>query len=89
MLVPSKFPLWLRWTYPVPFHTYVFRSLMFNEFHGDELGSAVLGSYEINDTNMVHDSIVLLCYTLVIHLLCILKIAFGHTRRVSSRVKDA
>jgi hypothetical protein len=62
---------------------------MFNEFHGDELGSAVLGSYEINDTNMVHDTIVLLCYTLVIHLLCILKIAFGHTRRVSSGVKDA
>jgi ABC-type multidrug transport system ATPase subunit len=89
MLVPSKFPLWLRWTYPVPFHTYVFRSLMFNEFYGDQLGSAVLESYEIESTNVGHDMVVLLCYSLIIHALCILKIAFGHTRRITNRIKDA
>ncbi|KAL3805403.1 hypothetical protein HJC23_009110 [Cyclotella cryptica] len=65
MLVPSKFPAWLRWTYPVPFHTYVFRSLMFNEFNGDLLGSKVLLSYEIEDTSIGHDVLVLFCYGLV------------------------
>ena len=38
---------------------------MFNEFHGDELGSAVLDSYEIPDTNIKHDCVVLLCYSVV------------------------
>lgn len=65
MLVPSKFPVWLRWTYPVPFHTYVFQSLMFNEFTGDSLGSRVLISYEIEDTSIRQDLVVLLCYGLV------------------------
>jgi hypothetical protein len=89
MLVPSKFPLWLRWTYPVPFHTYVYRSLMFNEFHGDQLGTEVLRSYEIQATNIGHDMVVLLCYGLVIHILSILKIAFGHTRRITNRIKES
>eukprot|EP00804_Cyclotella_cryptica_P001113 CCRYP_008394-RA/>CCRYP_008394-RA protein AED:0.08 eAED:0.08 QI:34/1/1/1/0.75/0.6/5/484/717 len=65
MLVPSKFPTWLRWTYPVPFHTYVFRSLMFNEFDGDTFGNEVLHMYEIEDTSVSHDMVVLLCYGLV------------------------
>lgn len=65
MLVPSKFPVWLRWTYPVPFHTYVFRSLMFNEFSGDTSGSEVLQLYEVEDTAVSHDMVVLLCYSLV------------------------
>lgn len=71
MLVPSKFPPWLRWTYPVPFHTYVFRSLMFNEFAGDPFGTTVLHSYEIEDTRVGHDMIVLFCYGLVRNSYCI------------------
>lgn len=89
MLVPSKFPVWLRWTYPVPFHTYVYRALMFNEFHGDPMGSEVLRSYEIQDTNTGHDMVVLLFYGLLIHILSILKIAFSHTRRITNRSKEA
>lgn len=65
MLVPSMFPQWLRWTYPVPFHTYVFRSLMFNEFHGRPLGVGVLQSYEIESTSIGRDMVVLLCYGVV------------------------
>lgn len=65
MLVPSMFPSWLRWTYSVPFHTYVFRSLMFNEFRGDALGERVLQSYEIEGTSIGHDMVVVLCYGLV------------------------
>jgi hypothetical protein len=118
MLVPSKFPVWLRWTYPVPFHTYVFQSLMFNEFTGDSLGSGVLISYEIEDTSIRQDLVVLLCYGLVslwlrqknslysllrqlnlflssllckqiIHVLCMLKVVFGHTRQMKKRLKQA
>eukprot|EP00804_Cyclotella_cryptica_P001112 CCRYP_008394-RB/>CCRYP_008394-RB protein AED:0.09 eAED:0.09 QI:34/1/1/1/0.6/0.66/6/406/716 len=89
MLVPSKFPTWLRWTYPVPFHTYVFRSLMFNEFDGDTFGNEVLHMYEIEDTSVSHDMVVLLCYGLIIHLLCMLKIAFGHTQRITKRMAGA
>jgi hypothetical protein len=65
MLVPSMFPQWLRWTHSVPFHTYVFRSLMFNEFHGDPLGDKVLQSYEIESTSIGRDMVVILCYGLV------------------------
>jgi hypothetical protein len=38
---------------------------MFNEFYGDQLGSAVLESYEIERTNVERDMVVLLCYSLV------------------------
>ena len=73
MLVPSMFPSWLRWLYPVPFHTYVFRSLMYNEFHGDALGDEVLQSYEIDSISIGRDMIVIFCYGFVsndaIHLL--------------------
>lgn len=78
MLVHSKFPNWLRWAYHVPFHTYAFRSLMFNDFSGHsvmvnslnadldlEMGMNVLKSYEIEDTNIRHNLIVLFCYGLV------------------------
>lgn len=62
MLVPSKFPKWLRWTHQVPFHTYAWRSLMYNEFSNTAYGYEVLESYEIEDTNITHDIIVLFFY---------------------------
>ena len=65
MLIPSKFPSWLRWTYFVPFHTYTWRSLMHNEFSGSLSGNGVLQSYEIEDTNIAHDMVVLICYSMV------------------------
>ena len=63
MLVPSRFPEWLQWTYYVPFHTYGWRSLMHNEFAGR--GTAVLEAYEIQDINIYNDMIVLLFYSVV------------------------
>ncbi len=51
--------------YPVPFHTYFFRSLMHIEFHEDELGREVLDDYEIGDDILKHDTIVLFFYGLV------------------------
>lgn len=65
MLIPSKFPSWLRWTYFVPFHTYTWRSLMHNEFSGSLSGNGVLQSYEIEDTNIARDMVVLICYSMV------------------------
>ena len=63
MLVPSLFPLWLKWTYHVAFHTYSWRTFMFNEFHGQtfvgnpefETGEQVLACYEIGDVNRRND----------------------------------
>ena len=69
MLVPSMFPNWLRLVYWVPFHTYVFRSLMFNEFSGSDIGREMLESYEIADTNVTQNLIALLCYSLGLHCL--------------------
>lgn len=71
MLVPSMFPSWLRWTYIVPFHTYVFRSLMFNEFHGDALGEKVLQSYDIDMPSIGQDMVVIFCYGLVSLTACV------------------
>lgn len=78
MLVPSEFPIWLRWAYNVPFHTYTWRSFMYIEFSGPEnvfdseefpTGMDVLKAYEIDDVNYGHDMLVLVGYGIVIHLI--------------------
>lgn len=71
MLVPSKFSKWLFWTHQVPFHTYAWRSLMYNEFSNTSYGNQVLKSYEIEDTNITHDIVVLFCYGCIIQLVCL------------------
>jgi ABC-type multidrug transport system permease subunit len=62
MIVPSDFPVWLRWTYNVAFHSYSWRSFMVTEFRGEEFpgtafptGEDVLVFYEIENTNRGHD----------------------------------
>ncbi|KAL7533980.1 hypothetical protein ACHAWF_004684 [Thalassiosira exigua] len=65
MLVPSSFPSWLRWSYHVPFHTYAWRSFMYNEFINAPSGKGILETYEIEDTNVRHDLVVLFSYGLV------------------------
>ena len=78
MLVPSEFPVWLRWAYSVPFHTYTWRSFMYIEFSGPEnvfdsvelpTGMDVLRAYEIEDVNYGHDMLVLFGYAIIIHLI--------------------
>lgn len=71
MLQPSQFPLWLHWLYPVPFHTYVFSSLMANEFQGQPFGEEVLIAYEIEHTSIAHSLLVLFCYGLVSVFFCL------------------
>jgi ABC-2 type transporter len=78
MVVPSDFPNWLRWLYPVAFHTYSWRTFMFHEFDGKvfpgaagtifQTGSDVLTFYEIEDVDPVQDMIVLAGYCLFIHM---------------------
>jgi hypothetical protein len=77
MLVPSDFPVWLRWTYNVAFHTYSWRTFMHNEFCCQEdvtfegpyqTGQDVLDAFEIGDVNREHDMVVLAGYGLIIHL---------------------
>eukprot|EP00563_Minutocellus_polymorphus_P008385 CAMPEP_0181026220 /NCGR_PEP_ID=MMETSP1070-20121207/3520_1 /TAXON_ID=265543 /ORGANISM="Minutocellus polymorphus, Strain NH13" /LENGTH=768 /DNA_ID=CAMNT_0023103391 /DNA_START=264 /DNA_END=2567 /DNA_ORIENTATION=+ len=78
MLVPSEFPIWLRWAYHVPFHTYTWRSFMYIEFSGPEnvfdsdefpTGMDVLRAYEIDNVNYGHDMLVLVGYGIIIHLI--------------------
>jgi ABC-type multidrug transport system ATPase subunit len=78
MLVPSEFPIWLRWAYNVPFHTYTWRSFMYIEFSGPEnvfdsvefpTGIDVLRAYEIDNVNYGHDMLVLVGYGIIIHLI--------------------
>ena len=78
MIVPSEFPSWLGWSYNIAFHTYSWRSFMYSEFSGDDVrfesaefrtGFDVLRLYEIDDVNRTHDMIVLLCYSICVHLL--------------------
>jgi hypothetical protein len=87
MLVPSAFPSWLRWLYLCPFHTYVFRSLMFNEFSGSSYGEMVLESYEIEDTNIRNDMLVLLGYSFIIHCVSVAVLRLCH-HGISRKQKD-
>lgn len=77
MIVPSEFPGWLSWAYYIAFHTYSWRTFMYNEFHGDDVkfdsvefptGEAILELYEIENVNPVKDMIVLICYAIGLHL---------------------
>eukprot|EP00985_Skeletonema_marinoi_P027643 scaffold23018_cov205-Skeletonema_marinoi.AAC.6 len=85
MLVPSIFPSYLRWLYLVPFHTYVFRSFMYNEFAGTSFGELVLKSYEIEGTNIKQDMVVLLCYSLVIHCVSVAVLLFSSRGRTKKQ----
>eukprot|EP00565_Helicotheca_tamesis_P005736 CAMPEP_0185727946 /NCGR_PEP_ID=MMETSP1171-20130828/3465_1 /TAXON_ID=374046 /ORGANISM="Helicotheca tamensis, Strain CCMP826" /LENGTH=638 /DNA_ID=CAMNT_0028396591 /DNA_START=36 /DNA_END=1952 /DNA_ORIENTATION=+ len=78
MIVPSEFPGWLEWSYNVAFHTYSWRTFMFNEFHnqifpdaeeaGFGNGNKILEVYEIESVNPSDDMVVLVCYGIIIHL---------------------
>lgn len=75
MLVPSEFPQWLKWSYYIGFHTYSWRTFMFNEFKGQEYpdanmsGQKILETYEIEDVEPINDMMVLIGYAAVIHCL--------------------
>lgn len=90
MLVPSEFPVWLRWSYNVPFHTYSWRSFMYVEFSGLEnvfdstefpTGMDVLRTYEIDNVNYGRDMGVLVAYGAIIHLICVTVILVKRQRR--------
>ncbi len=62
MLIPSDFPAWLQWTYYIGFHTYSWRTFMYNEFTGKTFpdtpfptGEDWLAFYEIEDVSPPHD----------------------------------
>ena len=62
MIVPSDFPLWLKWTNKIAFHTYSWRSFMVTEFRGETFsdgpfatGEEVLATYEIEDVDRTND----------------------------------
>lgn len=94
MMVPSEFPSWLRWSYDIAFHTYSWRTFMFHEFSGDGIafdsvefptGMDVLRVYEIENVNPTNDMIVLLCYSVVIHILSFIVL---HLRHVMHKAKQ-
>lgn len=68
MLIPSDFPVWLKWTYNVGMHTYAWRTFMYTEFCCEDqlydediedpvfaTGLDVLEFYEIDDVNRGND----------------------------------
>lgn len=78
MLIPSEFPKWLKWAYYIPFHTYSWRTFMYNEFSSVDsifdsqqfpTGMDVLRAYEIEDTNPKTDMVVLFFYGITLHML--------------------
>mmetsp|Transcript_4559 Transcript_4559/g.6571 ORF Transcript_4559/g.6571 Transcript_4559/m.6571 type:complete len:669 (-) Transcript_4559:78-2084(-) len=82
MVAPSKFPSWLLWTNDIAFHTYSWRTFMFNEFddpsvtyeasisgEGTMTGEDVLERYEIDDVDPATDMVILACYAVVVHIL--------------------
>lgn len=95
MLVPSEFPSWLEWLHYVPFHTYSWRSFMDNEFGGDNItfdsqefptGQAVLEQYEIGNVNQTNDMIVLVGYSVFIHLLSFAVLHLKYVRHKKNQV---
>ena len=93
MVVPSKFPTWLRWTYNVAFHTYSWRTFMYNEFCCEDdvrfegpypTGKDVLRAFEIEDVNRGKDMVVLVCYAVIMHMLSLVVL---HLRYYSFRGK--
>ena len=56
-------------------------TLMYNEFGGSSFGEMVLKSYEIEDTNIRNDMVVLLFYSVAIHCVsvAVLLISFRGT----------
>lgn len=88
MLVPSQFPGWLAWLYPVAFHTYSWRTFMVTEFRGNETftgsttfqtGQDVLVFYEIEDVNRGHDMITLVGYALFVHCMSFVVLQLRYT----------
>jgi len=87
MLIPSYFPSWLRWTYYIPFHTYACRALMFNEFSETDVGMNLLRWYEMENTNIWRDMVILFCYSLVIHLVCIVLLVLKNPKMLAQKMK--
>jgi len=88
MIVPSEFPGWLGWSYNIAFHTYSWRTFMYNEFHGEDVtfdsiqfgtGQSILELYEIEDVNPTSDMLVLLGYAIFIHCLSFSVLHIKHT----------
>jgi hypothetical protein len=82
MLVPSDFPNWLSWLYPVAFHTYSWRTFMMTEFGDNETfvgsdqfsnGYEVLEFYEIENVDRGKDMVTLAGYAIFAHVVsCII-----------------
>lgn len=75
--IKSDIPPYLIWGYYIGFHTYSFRTFMYNEFHpiknfDSQLyadGDAVLKFYDMDNVNVGSDLGVLLAYTVVLQIL--------------------
>lgn len=98
MLVPDDFPSWLKWTNYVSFHTYSWRTFMYKEFAnistnftttpdspGFKTGNDVLEFYQIDDVDPSFDMVVLVIYTVIIHLLSMTVL---HIKQVMHRARQ-
>ena len=94
MIIPSDFPNWLEWLYPVAFHTYSWRTFMINEFKNKTFeggvfatGEDVLRYFEIEDVDRVNDMIVLALYSLVIHAISFVILYFRYSAFKGQRLR--
>jgi ABC-type multidrug transport system ATPase subunit/ABC-type multidrug transport system permease subunit len=94
MLVPSEFPNWLKWSYNIGFHTYSWRTFMYNEFNGqvfpdaDMTGTDILKTYEIEDVDPLNDMLVLIGYAAVIHVFSFAVLWGKHVWHLRSNVNN-
>jgi len=87
MIVPSEFPKWLAWSYNIAFHTYSWRTFMYNEFHGDNVtfdsvefpdGRSILNLYEIENVNPTTDMYILIIYAIGTHMVSFAILHINH-----------
>eukprot|EP00286_Rhodomonas_abbreviata_P005986 CAMPEP_0181328476 /NCGR_PEP_ID=MMETSP1101-20121128/22742_1 /TAXON_ID=46948 /ORGANISM="Rhodomonas abbreviata, Strain Caron Lab Isolate" /LENGTH=693 /DNA_ID=CAMNT_0023437379 /DNA_START=8 /DNA_END=2090 /DNA_ORIENTATION=+ len=87
LVIRSDIPPWFIWGHYMAFHTYSFRVFMVNEFQSIpfldspqyEDGPAVIAFYEMDNSGIWQDLLVLLAYTIFLQIIYCMILKFGHT----------
>lgn len=89
VVLPSRFPGWMRWAYYIAFHTYCWRTFMITEFGDNDViyegnalfrtGEDILRFYEIDDVERHHDMIILAVYAIGIHMISVIYLYFRYS----------
>ena len=89
-IVKSEIPGWFIWGYYIAFHSYAFRTFMYNEFHtisnftGGSFtsGDDVLAFYDMQDVVVYQDILTVLAFAVLFQILFALVLYFFHRGKV-------